>query len=148
MLSTAVTGRSIARMLCSTSRTSAFDRLSPSYEHLFRRCREAEAVLASATRPAHTLLMAAASKRVSRVLRLVDELELAPAELGALREELDARRECQIDLDACNTEEDIALAKTLKRRIDAASRGETRTVPMDEAMRIARQGLRRRRATP
>lgn len=90
--------------------------------------------------------MPAASKRVSRVLHLVDELDLDRKELRALRDELDARQECEIDVDACKTEEDRALARTIKRRIDAAARGETRLVSSAEAMRIARQGLRRRRA--
>jgi hypothetical protein len=88
--------------------------------------------------------MPISSKRVSRVLSLVEELGLDAQELRALRTELDAREGAEIDHDARKTLEDRELASMLKRRIDAA-RGERRLNPMAAGMKIARQGLRRRR---
>lgn len=85
------------------------------------------------------------TSRVRRVLRLVDELELDPAELHSLRDELDARKECVVDLDACKTEEDRQLALTIKNRIDAFNRGEAKTLTMAEANTFVRAELRRRR---
>ena len=87
--------------------------------------------------------MRAASKRVSRVLHFVDELELNPAELRALRDELDARQECEIDLGACKTEEERQLALTIKGRIDAHARGEAELVPVGDVVKQAREELRR-----
>ena len=89
--------------------------------------------------------MPAASKRkrVSRVLHLVDELELDAEELRVLRDELAVRQECEIDLEACKTEEDRALAVTIKRRIDAVARGEAKLVPVADVLKSARHELRR-----
>jgi hypothetical protein len=84
--------------------------------------------------------------RVRRVLKLVDELELDQEELRALRKELDARGECEIDLAACTDAAERTLARTIKRRIDAAARGETRMVPMAEAHKILRERRKARRA--
>ena len=76
------------------------------------------------------------SPRIRRVLKLVEELELDGAEL--LREELDARKACEIDVEACVDPADLALAKTIKRRIDAAACGETTMLSMTEANGILR----------
>jgi hypothetical protein len=86
--------------------------------------------------------------RVRKVLKLVDELELDPAELRALRAELDARGECEIDLDACENEDERQLALTIKRRIDAAARGETTIVSMADASRILRERRKARGRRP
>ena len=77
--------------------------------------------------------------RIRKVLKLVDELELDSEELRALRAELDARGECEIDLDACTTDEERALAQKIKTRIDAAARGKTPMVSMTEASRVLRE---------
>jgi hypothetical protein len=84
--------------------------------------------------------------RVRQVLKLVDELELDQKELGALRKELDARGECEIDLAACTDGAERDLARTIKRRIDAAARGETRMVSMADANKILRERRKARRA--
>ncbi len=86
------------------------------------------------------------SPRIRRVLKLVEELELDGAELTELRAELDARRGCAIDLEACTDPADLALAKTIKRRIDAAARGESTMVTMTEANGILRDRQKARRA--
>jgi hypothetical protein len=75
---------------------------------------------------------------------LVDELELDPDELRALRDELDARGECVVDVDGAD-EQERKLLLTVKGRIDAAARGETKMVSMTEADRIVREKLRSRR---
>jgi len=85
------------------------------------------------------------SPRIRRVLKLVEELELDGAELNALRAELDALKGCEIEPDACADPADRALAETIKRRIDAAARGETRMVTMVEANGILRARQRARR---
>jgi hypothetical protein len=82
------------------------------------------------------------SPRVRRILKLVDELELEPAEVRALRVELGAREECEIDLDACANEDERQLALAIKQRIDAAARGEAKLVPISDVMKRAREGLR------
>ncbi len=92
-------------------------------------------------------MAASASTRVRRVLKLVDELELDPGELRALRAELDARGECVINLEACKDDHERALARTIKQRIDAAARGETQSLSMPElwsAVEVRRQARRRR----
>jgi hypothetical protein len=76
--------------------------------------------------------------RVRKVLKLLDELELDADELRELRAELDARGECEVDLDACADENERSLATKIKRRIDAAARGDTPMVSMPEATRILR----------
>jgi len=97
--------------------------------------------------------MPAGSKRIGRVLHLVDELELDPAELRALRDEIDARQECLLDLDAAKTDDERELAVTIKQRIDAHARGAAELVPISNVMKVARdevrrlQGERRRRAS-
>lgn len=86
------------------------------------------------------------SPRLRRVLKLVDELELDRDELRTLRAELDARDACQIDLEACADGSERALAKTIKRRIDAAARGETKTISMTDANAILRERRKARAA--
>jgi hypothetical protein len=83
--------------------------------------------------------------RIRRVLKLVDELELDQEELLILRKELDARGECEIDLAACTDAAERALARTIKRRIDAAARGQTPMVTMAEADKILRERRKARR---
>ncbi len=87
--------------------------------------------------------MPAASKRVRRILHLVDELDLDRAELRALREELDLRQGCEIDLDACKTPEERELASEIKRRIDDATQGSVELVPVTELLKRGREELRR-----
>ena len=77
--------------------------------------------------------------RIRKVLKLVDELELDAAELRALRAELDARGECEVDLEACADADERGLALKIKKRIDAAARGDTPMVSMTEASRILRE---------
>jgi hypothetical protein len=87
-----------------------------------------------------------ASTRVRRVLKLVDELELDAEERRALRAELDAREACEIDLDACADDQERALARAIKQRIDAAARGETQSLSMPQfwsAVDARRQARRR-----
>lgn len=96
-------------------------------------------------RTLQALPMPSASSRVRRVLKLVDELELDAEELRALRAELDARGECVIDLDACADEGERQLARTIKRRVEAAARGETRMVSMTEADKVLRDRRAARR---
>lgn len=60
--------------------------------------------------------------RIRKVWKLVDELELDSAELRALRAELDARGECEIDHDACANDEERALAQKIKTRRHAVRR--------------------------
>jgi hypothetical protein len=79
------------------------------------------------------------------VLRLVDELELDADEIRSLRDELDTRKECLVDLAACTTEDDRQLALTIKKRIDASRRGETKMLTLAEANAFVRAELRRRR---
>ena len=86
------------------------------------------------------------SPRIRRVLKLVEELELDGQEISELRAELDARKGCEIDLEGCNTSQERALAETIKRRIDAAARGETRTVSISDANRVLRERQRARRS--
>lgn len=73
------------------------------------------------------------------MLKLVDELELDDDELRALRAELDARGECEVDLDACADDDERKLALKIKNRIDAAARGATPTISMTEASRVLRE---------
>jgi hypothetical protein len=87
------------------------------------------------------------SARIRRVLKLVDELELEPEELRGLRAELDARGESVVNLDACKDESERALALVLKRRIDAAARGETSLVSMSEADKFLRDRRKGRLVT-
>jgi hypothetical protein len=79
------------------------------------------------------------TQRIRRVLKLVDQLELDQNELRILRKELDTRGECEIDLAACADATERELARTIKRRIDAAARGESRMVSMAEADRVLRE---------
>jgi len=79
------------------------------------------------------------------VLELVDELQLDPAEVRSLRDELDAREECVLDLGACKTEEDRELAVTVKKRVDAFTRGETKPLTIAQGNAVVRAELRRRR---
>lgn len=88
-------------------------------------------------------IVAVSPARVRKVLKLVDELELDSIELRALRSELDARSECEIDLAACKDEDDRQLAVTIKRRIDAHARGELELVSMADVMKTGREELRR-----
>jgi hypothetical protein len=85
----------------------------------------------------------AASKRVRRILHLVDELDLDRTEIRALRDELDLRQECELDLDACKTPEDHTLASELKRRVDAAAQGHVELVPIADLLKRGRDELRR-----
>ena len=77
--------------------------------------------------------------RIRKVLKLVDDLELDAEELRALRAELDARGECEVDLDACADDNERALAMKIKTRIDTAARGATPMVSMSEATRVLRE---------
>ena len=99
----------------------------------------------AATRPCrrYDLFM---SPRIRRVLKLVEELELDGKELRELRAELDVRGGCEIEPAACVDPSDRALAGTIKRRIDAAARGETQMVTMAQANVILRDRRKARRA--
>ena len=68
-----------------------------------------------------------------------------PAELGALRAELDARSGCEVVLEACADERERDLAHTIKRRIDEAAGGKTPMVSMTDASKILRDRRKARR---
>ena len=87
--------------------------------------------------------VATASKRVRRVLHLVDELDLNRAELCALREELDLRQGCEIDIDACKPPEEREFASEIKRRMDDSTQGSVEIVPVTELLKRGREELRR-----
>jgi hypothetical protein len=76
------------------------------------------------------------SPRIRRVLSLVEKLELNAQELRELRSELEVRGGCEIEPSACADPGERVLAETVKRRIDAAARGETRMLTMSEANAI------------
>ncbi len=84
------------------------------------------------------------TSRVRRILKLVDELDLDPSELCALRRELDEREECVVDL-AGTSEQERASLLTIKGRIDSVLRGETKTLTMTEGNALVREELRKRR---
>lgn len=74
------------------------------------------------------------------------EVDLVLAEeLRAAQRELDARQECEIDLEACVDDHERQLLQTMKQRIDAATRGDTRTVSMADAAKVLRGQRRSRR---
>jgi hypothetical protein len=82
------------------------------------------------------------SGRVRRVLKVVDALDLDAQELLALRAELEARQDCVIDLDACADPGERKLARAIKERIDAVTRGDAKLVPIGDILKGARDALR------
>jgi len=82
--------------------------------------------------------------RVRRVLRLVDELELDPKELGELRDEIEQRRECVLNLEGVTDEAERALLVAVKDRVDAFFRGETKPLTLAEGTKVYRQMRRER----
>jgi hypothetical protein len=62
------------------------------------------------------------------------------------RAKLDPRKGCEIEPGARTDPAERALAETIRRRLDAAARGETRTVSMLEADGILRERQKARRS--
>ena len=85
------------------------------------------------------------TSRVRRALKLLDELELAPAEVRELREELAGREECVVNLEAAADDQERKLLLTIKGRVDAYLRGETKPLSAAEGAKLYRQMRRERR---
>lgn len=84
------------------------------------------------------------TSRVRRVLKLVEQLELAPAEVHELRAELIGYEGCEVDLEGADDAEQNELL-TIKRRVDQFLRGDVQPVTMAQAEAFVRAELRRRR---
>jgi hypothetical protein len=83
--------------------------------------------------------------RVRAALKKVEQLDLDPADLRALGNEIAARSECKLDLSGVSDTHERTLLHTIKSRIDAHLRGETTPVSMAEAERQVTARLRARR---
>ena len=84
------------------------------------------------------------TSRVRRVLKLVEQLELAPAEVHELRAELIGYEGCEVDLEGADEDEQKELL-TIKRRVDQFLRGEVQPETMAQANAFVRAELRKRR---
>ena len=84
------------------------------------------------------------TSRVRRVLELVEQLELAPAEVHELRAELIGYEGCDVDLEGADKDEQKELL-TIKRRVDQFLRGEVQPVTMAQANAFVRAELRKLR---